>query len=102
MIYPNAPIELVVAVSPHQRRATNKRGPEFHRKHGEVLTFGLIGTSEVQRSSSMSTTQKDKSSGKPRQRSRKGDQRQKPEAQPAPQRDEAMEDQISTLMADAT
>ena len=50
----------------------------------------------------MSTTQKDKSSGKPRQRSRKADQRQKPEAQPAPQRDEAMEDQISTLMADAT
>jgi hypothetical protein len=49
----------------------------------------------------MSTTQKDKSSGKPRQRSRKADQRQKPEAQPAPQRDEAMEDQISTLMADA-
>lgn len=50
----------------------------------------------------MSTTQKDKSSGKPRQRGRKADQRQKPEAQPAPQRDEAMEDQISTLMADAT
>jgi hypothetical protein len=50
----------------------------------------------------MSTTQKDKSSGKPRQRSRKADQRQKPEAQPAPQLDEEIEDQISTLMADAT
>ena len=49
----------------------------------------------------MSTTQKDKSSGKPRQRSRKADQRQKPEAQPAPRLDEEIEDQTDTLMAEA-
>ena len=50
----------------------------------------------------MSTTQKDKSSGKPRQRSRKADQRgQKPEAPQSPKLDQKMEDQISSLMADA-
>jgi hypothetical protein len=50
----------------------------------------------------MSTTQKDKSSGKPRQRSRKADQRgQKPEAPQSPKRDQEMEDQIGSLMADA-
>ena len=50
----------------------------------------------------MSTTQKDKSSGKPRQRSRKADQRgQKPDAPPSPKLDQEIEDQISSLMADA-
>jgi hypothetical protein len=50
----------------------------------------------------MSTTQKDKSSGKPRQRSRKADQRgQKPEAPQSPKLDQEIEDQISSLMADA-
>lgn len=50
----------------------------------------------------MSTTQKDKSSGKPRQRSRKADQRgQKPEAPQSPKLDQQIEDQISSLMADA-
>ena len=49
----------------------------------------------------MSTTQKDKSSGKPRQRSRKADQRgQKPEALQSPKRDQEMEDQIGSLRAD--
>jgi hypothetical protein len=48
----------------------------------------------------MSTTQKDKSSGKPRQRSRKADQRgQKPEAPQTPKLDQEMEDQISSLIA---
>ena len=51
----------------------------------------------------MSTTQKDKSSGKPRQRSRKADQRsQKTEAPQGPKLDQEIEDQISSLMADAT
>jgi len=50
----------------------------------------------------MSTTQKDKSSGKPRQRSRKADQRgQKPDAPQSPKLDQEIEDQISSLMADA-
>lgn len=50
----------------------------------------------------MSTTQKDKSSGKPRQRNRKGDQRsQKPEAQQGPKLDQEIENQISSLMAHA-
>jgi hypothetical protein len=48
----------------------------------------------------MSTTQKDKSSGKPRQRSRKADQRgQKPEASQTPKLDQEIEDQISSLIA---
>ena len=48
----------------------------------------------------MSTTQKDKSSGKPRQRSRKADQRgQKPEIQQSPKLDQELEDQISSLLA---
>ena len=50
----------------------------------------------------MSTTQKDKSSGKPRQRSRKADQRgQKPDAPQSPKLDQEIEDQIGSLMADA-
>lgn len=50
----------------------------------------------------MSTTQKDKSSGKPRQRSRKADQRsQKTEAAQGPKLDQEIEDQISSLTADA-
>ncbi len=62
--------------------------------------------SGLQRGSSteftMSTTQKDKSSGKPRQRSRKADQRsQKTEAPQGPKLDQEIEDQISSLMADA-
>ena len=50
----------------------------------------------------MSTTQKDKSGGKPRQRSRKADQRgQKPQAPQSPKLDQEIEDQISPLIADA-
>jgi hypothetical protein len=50
----------------------------------------------------MSTTQKDKSGGKPRQRSRKADQRgQKPEVQQSPKLDPKIEDQIGSLMAEA-
>ncbi len=48
----------------------------------------------------MSTTQKDKSSGKPRQRGRKADQRQKVEIQASPKLDEKIEDQINALMAE--
>ena len=49
----------------------------------------------------MSTTQKDKSSGKARQRSRKADQRsQKPERPQGPKLDQEMEDQTGSLMAD--
>ena len=51
----------------------------------------------------MSTTQKDKSGGKPRQRSRKADQRgQKPQAPQSPKLDQEIEDQISSLMVDAS
>src|SRR6267378_3466321 len=64
---------------PHQRRATNKSPPRFHRKHGGVLTFDLI---LEQGNSTMATTHQDKPGGKPRQgkgkaeqRSRKPDQR---------------------------
>ena len=50
----------------------------------------------------MSTTQKDKSGGKPRQRSRKADQRgQKPEAQQSPKLDQEIGDQVSPAIADA-
>jgi phasin protein len=49
----------------------------------------------------MSTTQKEKSSGKPRQRSRKADQRaQKAEAQERPKLDQQIEDHISSVMAE--
>ena len=51
----------------------------------------------------MSSTQKDKSSGKPRQRSRKADQRgsQKPEVHESPKLDQEIGDQISPAIADA-
>lgn len=48
----------------------------------------------------MSTTHRDKSGGKPRQRSRKTEQRdQKPEPQPSPKLDQPHEDQIEPVMA---
>jgi hypothetical protein len=50
----------------------------------------------------MSTTQKEKPGGKPRQRSRKADQRaQKAEAQESPKLDQQIEDRISSVMAEA-
>jgi hypothetical protein len=48
----------------------------------------------------MSTTQQHKSNGKPRQRSRKADQRgQKPDQQQSPQLDQRNEDQIGAMAA---
>jgi hypothetical protein len=49
----------------------------------------------------MSTTQKDKSGAKPRQRGRKTDQRQKSEIDATPKHDRKIEDQINALMAEA-
>jgi hypothetical protein len=56
----------------------------------------------IQRSSTMSTTHRDKSGGKPRQRSRKTDQRgQKPEGQQDPKPGQRDEDQIDPVVASA-
>jgi hypothetical protein len=56
--------------------------------------------SGIQRSSTMSTTHRDKSGGKPRQRSRKTDQRgQKPERQQSTKLDQRDEDQIAPMVA---
>ena len=50
----------------------------------------------------MSTTQKEKSSGKPRQRSRKADQRaQKAEPQGSPKLEQQIDDRISSVVAEA-
>jgi hypothetical protein len=60
----------------------------------------MIRNSGVQRSSTMTTTDKHKPSGKPRQRSQKGSQRgQKPEPQQSPKLDQRDEDQISPMGA---
>jgi hypothetical protein len=60
----------------------------------------LIRNSGIQRSSTMSTTDKEKPSGKPRQRSQKGSQRgQKPEPQQSPKLDQRDEDRISPMGA---
>src|SRR5258708_10012885 len=64
---------------PHQRRATNKSPPRFHRKHGGVLTFDLI---LEQGNSTMATTHQDKPGGKPRQGKGNAEQRSRKPAQP--------------------
>jgi Phasin protein len=90
--------------SPHQRRVRNKPEPRFDRKHGEVLTFNLIRNIHVkfdleQGNSTMSTTQQHKSSGKPRQRSPKVDQRGKKPERQSPKLDQRNEDQIDAMVA---
>jgi hypothetical protein len=61
-----------------------------------------MSNSAVQRSSAMTTTNKEKPSGKPRQRSQKGSQRgQKPEPQQSPKLDQRDEDRISQMGASA-
>jgi hypothetical protein len=59
-----------------------------------------MNNSAVQRSSAMTTTNKEKPSGKPRQRSQKGSQRgQKPEPQQSPKLDQRDEDRIGQMGA---
>src|ERR1700733_563672 len=59
-----------------------------------------MSNSAVQRSSAMTTTNKEKPSGKPRQRRQKGSQRgQKPEPQQSPKLDQRDEDRISQMGA---
>jgi hypothetical protein len=64
------------------------------------LTLIWFGFGLEQRSSAMSIARQDKSSGKPRQRSRKADQRgQKPDQQQTPKLDHRDEDQIGAMVA---
>src|ERR1700761_6262874 len=59
-----------------------------------------MSKSAVQRSSAMTTTNKEKPGGKPRQRSQKGSQRgQKPEPRQSPKLDQRDEDRISPMGA---
>src|SRR5258708_7022294 len=83
---------------PHQRRATNKSQPRFHRKHGGVLTFDLI---LEQGNSTMATTHQDKPGGKPRQGKGKAEQRsRKPDQQQSPKLDQRRAtDQTGATMA---
>src|SRR6266446_2241946 len=83
---------------PHQRRATNKPAPRFHRKHGGVLAFGLV---LEQGNSIMSTTHQGKPGGKARQRKGKADQRsRKPDQQQSPKLDQReAKDQIGAAVA---
>src|SRR6266403_1489509 len=83
---------------PHQRRATNKSPPRFHRKHGGVLTFDLI---LEQGNSTMATTHQDKPGGKPRQGKGKAEQRsRKPDQQQSPKPDQRRgTDQTGATMA---
>src|SRR5712672_3307315 len=83
---------------PHQRRATNKSPPRFHRKHGGVLTFDLI---LEQGNSTMATTHQDKPGGKPRQGKCKAEQRsRKPDQQQSPKPDQRRAtDQTGATMA---
>src|SRR5258707_5213005 len=83
---------------PHQRRATNKSPPRFHRKHGGVLTFDLI---LEQGNSTMATTHQDKPGGKPRQGKGKAEQRsRKPDQQQSPKLDQRRAtDQTGATMA---
>jgi hypothetical protein len=63
-------------------------------------SWRLIRNSGVQRSSTMTTTDKEKPGGKPRQRSQKGSQRgQKAEPQQSPKLDQRDEDRISPMGA---
>src|SRR6266436_6489434 len=86
---------------PHQRRATNKSPPRFHRKHGGVLTFDLI---LEQGNSTMATTHQDKPGGKPRQGKGKAEQRsRKPDQQQSPKLDQrrATEETGATMASTA-
>src|SRR5260370_1591668 len=83
---------------PHQRRATNKSPPRFHRKHGGVLTFDLI---LEQGNPTRATTHQDKPGGKPRQGKGKAEQRsRKPDQQQSPKPDQRRgTDQTGATMA---